>query len=146
MAYSDRELLARLIKCEAGGEGEVGMRGVATVVMNRVNASGGEYLRLGQGDIQKVIMQRGQFNCAVTTLRGAPNYQNIHNMLPEEIHYTIADWAIAGGRLSEAGDCLWFYNPYGPNCGFNFPNDSGVFHTRVNQHCFFRPTTAYHGT
>ena len=27
MAYSDRELLARLIQCEAGGEGEDGMRG-----------------------------------------------------------------------------------------------------------------------
>lgn len=24
MAYSDRELLARLIECEAGGEGEIG--------------------------------------------------------------------------------------------------------------------------
>ena len=26
MAYSDRELLARLIQCEAGGEGEDGMQ------------------------------------------------------------------------------------------------------------------------
>ena len=26
MAYSDRELLARLIQCEAGGEGEDGMK------------------------------------------------------------------------------------------------------------------------
>ncbi len=26
MAYSDRELLARLIECEAGGEGENGRR------------------------------------------------------------------------------------------------------------------------
>ena len=29
MAYSDRELLARLIECEAGGEGENGMKAVA---------------------------------------------------------------------------------------------------------------------
>ena len=27
MAYSDRELLARLIQCEAGGEGEDGTTG-----------------------------------------------------------------------------------------------------------------------
>lgn len=39
MAYSDRELLARLIECEAGGEGENGMKAVAGVVMNRVHAS-----------------------------------------------------------------------------------------------------------
>ena len=41
MAFSDRELLARLIQCEAGGEGDAGMRGVAGVIMNRVNAPGG---------------------------------------------------------------------------------------------------------
>ena len=42
MAYSDRELLARLIECEAGGEGENGMKAVASVVMNRVRSTGGE--------------------------------------------------------------------------------------------------------
>lgn len=40
MAYTDRELLARLVQCEAGGEGENGMKAVASVVMNRVNAVG----------------------------------------------------------------------------------------------------------
>ena len=43
MAFSDRELLARLVQCEAGGEGDAGMQGVAGVVMNRVQAPGGEY-------------------------------------------------------------------------------------------------------
>lgn len=52
MAYSDRELLARLIECEAGGEGENGMKAVASVVMNRVRATGGEYARVGQGSIR----------------------------------------------------------------------------------------------
>ena len=53
MAYSDRELLARLIQCEAGGEGEDGMKAVAGVVMNRVHAKGGAFnengVRLGSG-------------------------------------------------------------------------------------------------
>ena len=31
MGYSDRELIARLIQCEAGGEGDNGMKAVATV-------------------------------------------------------------------------------------------------------------------
>ncbi len=30
MAYTDRELLARLVQCEAGGEGENGMKAVAS--------------------------------------------------------------------------------------------------------------------
>ena len=45
MAYSDLEILARIIKCEAGGEGENGMKAVASVVMNRVNVTYGEYSR-----------------------------------------------------------------------------------------------------
>ena len=32
MAYSERELLARIVKCEAGAEGENGMKAVATGV------------------------------------------------------------------------------------------------------------------
>ena len=39
MAFSDRELIARLVQCEAGGEGDNGMKAVATVIMNRVNSS-----------------------------------------------------------------------------------------------------------
>ena len=57
MAYSDRELLARLIQCEAGGEGDTGMKAVAGVVMNRVHARGGEYARVGRGSIRNIIFQ-----------------------------------------------------------------------------------------
>ena len=32
MAYSNRELLARIVQWEAGGEGDNGMKAVATVV------------------------------------------------------------------------------------------------------------------
>ena len=49
MAFSDRELLARIIQCEAGGEGDNGMKAVASVVMNRVNSSEGEYARVSEG-------------------------------------------------------------------------------------------------
>lgn len=58
MAYSDRELLARIVQCEAGGEGDNGMKAVATVVMNRVNSSEGEYFRVSQGgNIRNIIFQ-----------------------------------------------------------------------------------------
>ena len=42
---TDLELFARLIQCEAGGEGDNGMKAVASVVMNRVRTSVGEYGR-----------------------------------------------------------------------------------------------------
>ena len=49
MAYDTRELFARLIQCEAGGEGEDGMRAVATVIMNRATISYGEFARVSKG-------------------------------------------------------------------------------------------------
>ena len=99
MAYNERELLARLIQCEAGGEGENGMKAVAGVVMNRVNVIGGEYDRLGQGDLYNIIFQPGQFTCLAEYIAGAYNPQNIYNMRPTKENYDIADWAIAGNRL-----------------------------------------------
>ena len=40
---TDLEILARIVQCEAGGEGEQGMKAVACVVMNRVHVDYGEY-------------------------------------------------------------------------------------------------------
>lgn len=143
MAYSDRELLARLIQCEAGGEGDIGMKAVAGVVMNRVHAVGGEYARVGQGSIRKIIFQPYQFVCASETEGGAYNPQNIYNMRPEQIHYDIADWAIAGNRVPEVAESLWFYNPFGPKCRSRFPSDVGYWQTRIGDHCFYNPTDTY---
>ena len=144
MAYSDRELLARLIQCEAGGEGDNGMRAVASVVMNRVRIDYGEYGRLDT--IREVIYQRRQFVCAMETVNGEYNPQNIYNMRPEAIHYEIADWAIAGNRLPDVAQSLWFYNPFGANCRQRFPSGVGYLQTRIGDHCFYNPTSAYNDT
>ena len=148
MGYSDRELLARIIECEAGGEGDNGMKAVATVIMNRVQAQEGEYARVLQGgSIQKIIFQEGQFDCVRETINGKYNPQNIYNMNPTEIHYEIADWALSGNKLNEIGKCLWYLNPFRPNCASTFPtNGSGVFHTKLGMHCFYRPTDEYSNT
>ena len=148
MAYSDRELLARIVQCEAGGEGDNGMKAVATVVLNRVNATEGEYARISQGgNIRNIIIQKGQFDSATETLLNQYNLQNIYNMNPTDIHYYIADWALAGNRLNEIGECLWYLNPFKPNCSSVFPsNGSGTFHTRFGNHCFYRPTAKYKDT
>ncbi|MCB2305350.1 cell wall hydrolase [Clostridium estertheticum] len=147
MAYSARELLARIIKCEAGGEGENGMKAVASVIMNRVNVADGEYLRIGQGDLRKVIFQTGQFDCVSSVLGGMANPQTIWSSPPEQIHYDIADWALAGNRLYSTGESLWYFNPYLPGCPYEFPfNGSGTFQVSVVQHCFYNPTARYFTT
>lgn len=147
MAYSNRELLARLIKCEAGGEGENGMKGVATVLMNRVRVSYGEYQRVNQGDLRKVIYQKGQFDCMRSVLGGVANPQTIWANPPEQIHYNIADWALAGNRLFTIGASLWYFNPFQPVCPYTFPrNGTGSFQVRVVQHCYYNPTEKYSQT
>ena len=148
MAYSDRELIARIVQCEAGGEGENGMKAVASVIMNRVNVSDGEYSRISQGgNVRNIIFQPGQFDCVRETLFNQYNPQNIYNMTPTDIHYNIADWVMVGNRLNEIGECLWYLNPFKPTCSSTFPvNGSGTFHTRLGNHCFYRPTNSYANT
>ena len=148
MGYTDRELLARLIMCEAGGEGENGMKAVATVILNRVNAAVGEYSRVSEGgNIRNIIMQKGQFTCAMESVSGKYNSQNIYNMNPTQEHYNIADWALSGNKLNEVGDCLWFMNPFKKSCPKKFPyNGTGFLMTRVNNHCFYSPTSLYNDT
>lgn len=139
-----RELFARLIKCEAGGEGESGMKAVATVVMNRVHVAYGQYLRTGQGDLRKVISEPGEFTCMMSTVYGEVNPQTVWASTPEQIHYDVADWAMAGNKHSGVGECLWYYNPFSPECARYFPrNRSGSLFNRIGQHCFYYPTSLY---
>ena len=141
---TDLELFARIIKCEAGGEGDDGMKAVACVVMNRVNVTYGEYGRLG--GIRDVIYQKGQFDCVRDVVGGKPNAQTVYNMSADQIHYDIANWAIAGNRLTNLGFALWYFNPFKPDCRQNFPSKVGRFVIRIVDHCFYDPTDAYADT
>lgn len=145
MAFSERELLARLIQCEAGGEGDDGMRAVASVIMNRVNIPYGEFARISNGgDVRAIIEQPGQFTCLMTSKGGVYNSQNIYNMNPTDEHYEIADWALEGNRFSPVGESIFFFNPYSSTCPQYFPsNGIGVIYNRINDHCFYSPTEKY---
>ncbi len=146
MPFDNREILARIIKCEAEGEGENGMRSVATTIMNRVNAPYGEYQRVGMGNIRTIMLQPSQFQCAFTTVKGKPTTRNIYTTPPEKIHYEIADWALGGGRFFGISNSLWFLNPIGECANFFPANKSGAYFTTVSQHCFYSPTPRYKTT
>lgn len=124
------------------------MKAVASVIMNRVNTPVGEYSRVSQGgNLRNILFQPRQFDCATDNLFGNYNPQNIYNMNPTEENYSIADWALAGNRLANAGECLWYLNPYRPTCDNTFPkNGSGTFHARIVNQCFYEPTELYEKT
>ncbi|NCB50431.1 MAG: cell wall hydrolase [Clostridia bacterium] len=144
MPMSTRELFARMIKCEAGGEGLNGMKAVASTIMNRVHVAYGEYLRTGRGDLRRILEQPYQFTCYLTEIGGEPNPQNIWNTPPDQIHYDVADWALSGNIFPGVVETLWYMNPFSPVCPPYFPyNKSGVQFNRIAQHCFFQPTELY---
>jgi N-acetylmuramoyl-L-alanine amidase len=141
---STRELFARMIKCEAEGEGIEGMKAVATTIMNRVHVAYGEYLKTGQGDLRRILEQPGQFTCHMTTVNNEYNPQNVWNTAPDQIQYDIADWALSGNIHPGVVDTLWYMNPFNPQCPPYFPyNRSGVEFNRILQHCFYQPTSYY---
>lgn len=147
MAFDTRELLARLLKCEAEGEGIDGMRAVASVIINRSIVPDGEFARVSNGgDVRAIIEQPNQFTCLKTSIGGAYNPQNIYNMDPEDIHFEIADWALAGNTDSSVGNSLFYFNPYSGTCPTYFPSNNGVIYNRVGNHCFYAPTPAYSKT
>ena len=51
MAFDTRELFARLLKCESGGEGVEGMRAVASVIINRSTVPNGEFARIATAEM-----------------------------------------------------------------------------------------------
>ena len=139
---SDVELLARLIQCEAGGEGETGMRAVATVIVNRLRIPYGEYGEYGS--LRDVVTAPYQFECYLNAARGNP--QNIYNMNPGAIHYQIAQEALSGQRLALVAEALWFFNPYSDVCPPNFPSGVGAWPVRIGRHCFYVPAEYYYNT
>ena len=145
LAFSNLEILARTVQCEAGGEDEIGMKAVACVIMNRVQVTYGEYGRL-ESTIRAVVYQERQFTCVMESINGVYNMQNIYNMRPTQLHYDIANWAIAGNRLTNLGFALWYFNPFSPECPEFFPSNVGHFVIRIGDHCFYNPTEAYANT
>lgn len=141
---TDLELLARIIQCEAGGEGEDGMKAVATVIVNRLTEMRGEYGR--QNSLREVIFADRQFDCATDNLFGRYNPQNIYNIEPTQVNYDIAEWALSGQKLGMVSEALWYFNPFNEKCPENFPNQNGEFVIRIGDHCFYNPNQYYYQT
>ena|SRR5690625_3729609 len=121
----DIALLARLMRAEAEGEGELGMLMVGNVGINRVLA---RCLDFNLDSIQDMVFQSpGGFEA---TQKGY-FYQRAR-----ERDIRLARRVIEGERFHPASNALWFFEPEG-SCPAQW---YGQWNTgRFKAHCFFAP-------
>lgn len=105
--YNDREILARTIQAEAGGEGPGGMLAVGAVIGNRVKS--GKY----GGNVREVIMAPGQFSAwnGVTGYADGQGAINMDGVRPSDHAYAAADAILSGNYQDPTNGAVNYYNP-----------------------------------
>ena len=124
----EMELLARLMRAEAVGEGDLGMLMVGNVGINRVIADCLTFKDITT--ISKMIYQSpGGFSGPSSSLF----YGN-----PTEKEKELARKVIRGQYYYPATNALWFYAPYtGESCKSTWWDQSLA--GSYKNHCFYRP-------
>lgn len=126
--YTEKEieLLARLMRAEAGGEGVQGMLLVGNVVVNRVVANCLTFKKINT--IEKAVFQKGQFEgTQIPLFNGRPNKAE-----KDRARKCITNW-----RDEPAYRALFFQNPgKGKPCKKEF---WGTLSGRYKNHCFYNP-------
>lgn len=120
-------LLARLMRAEAEGEGELGMLMVGNVGVNRVKANCLDFEGI-RTIPQMVYQQPGGFE-AVT--------KGYFYQRAREQDIRLAKRVINGERQHPASYSLWFFRPTG-DCPATWYNQANT--GRYKAHCFFAPS------
>ena len=126
----ERDLLARLMRAEAVGEGDLGMLMVGNVGVNRVISSC--YTFKDIRTISEMIYQTpGGF-----VGKDSPLFFSN----PTTAQQRLADRVIKGHYFHPATNALWFYAPStGETCQSTWWDQALA--GRYKSHCFYRPTT-----
>jgi N-acetylmuramoyl-L-alanine amidase len=123
---SDMDLLARLLRAEAEGEGTLGMLLVGNVGVNRIRANCSDFK--GLRTIPQMVYQPHAFE-AVTH---GYFYQS-----PRASERRLAKKIIDGQRFWPAKFSLWYFRPVG-NCPSRWYDQPFV--SRYKLHCFYEPS------
>lgn len=127
--YTDKErdLLARLMRAEAVGEGDLGMLMVGNVVVNRGLANCLTFKNVRT--ITDAIYQQNQFSGTESPLF----FSN-----PTTTERNLADRVLRGEYYHPATNSLWFYAPTtGSSCQSTWWNQKLA--GRYKSHCFYEP-------
>ncbi|WP_144462293.1 cell wall hydrolase [Siminovitchia fortis] len=123
---SDIDLLARLLRAEAEGEGTQGMLMVGNVGINRIRANCSDFA--GLRTIPQMVYQPHAFE-AVT--------HGYFYQRARETERRLARRTVQGERVCPAKYSLWYFRPPGdcPATWYDQP-----FVGRYKLHCFYEPT------
>lgn len=123
----ERDLLARIMRSEAVGEGNLGMLMVGNVVINRGLSDCLTFKDVST--ITDVIYQQNQFSGISSPLF----FSN-----PTTKERELADRILRGEYYHPATNSLWFYSPpSGASCKANWWDQSLA--GRYKSHCFYEP-------
>ncbi|MFC4597065.1 cell wall hydrolase [Cohnella hongkongensis] len=123
----DIRMLARLMRAEAEGEGELGMLMVGNVGVNRVRGDCMDFRNIRS--IPNMVYQSpGGFEA----VQKSYFYQRAR-----ERDVRLAERVVNGERQHPASNALWFFRPSGgcPGTWYDQPNTG-----RFKAHCFFAPS------
>ena len=121
------ELLARLMRAEAEGDGDIGMLLVGMVGVNRVLADCTDFRKIY--DIEDMVYQSpGGFE--------ATQYSYFYQRARDN-EIQLAKRILNGEKFEPGTTALWFYDPFMPSCPAQFWGqwNSG----RYGDHCFYIP-------
>ncbi|WP_226552980.1 cell wall hydrolase [Celeribacter naphthalenivorans] len=126
----DRDLLAKTLMAEAGGEGAQGMLAAGAVIDNRRKTGG-----YGDG-FDGVIMKPGQFSAwnGVTGYANGQGGLDMARMKPSEDAYRVADAILSGQYQDPTGGATHYYNPAAANPAWG--QKAGGDWQRIGNHVF----------
>ena len=123
----ERELLARIMRAEAVGEGNLGMLMVGNVVIDRVLANCLTFKNVST--ITDVLYQANQFS-------GVDSPLFFSNPTTSELN--LADRILRGEYYYPATNALWFYAPStNESCKITWYDQDLA--GRYKSHCFYNP-------
>lgn len=124
----ERDLLARLMRAEAIGEGDLGMLMVGNVIINRALANCLTFKNIRT--ISEVVYQNPGGFSGINS--------NLFFSNPTTKERDLADRVLKGEYYFPATDALWFYAPKnGESCKSTWWDQQNA--GRYKSHCFYKP-------
>ncbi|MFZ3579636.1 cell wall hydrolase [Virgibacillus sp. DJP39] len=127
---SDIDLVARMMRAEAEGEGQLGMLMVGNVIVNRLKASCLDFKELTS--IRDVIFQVQGGNYSFEAVQKGNVFYNRARGVEKKLAKQVLNY----WRQHPSQYALWYFNPYAecPPTWYGQP-----FTGQYKQHCYYEP-------